>query len=616
MTSRQYVCLIAFVFTLNVCCSTAPAQLLIEGGGLLLVEEGPAVSLGGDPVPANLALGGTAFATSELGPELGIDYHYIDNLNDGSYGNEYSWIGGDDNPFFDVFAGIDLGATPVAQVQSIAFGRSNVLSGDNGCGGAVCLDRHLGLYTLQYTQVPNPSSDLDFDTTGNPITGWVDIGNLEYGTSDGVGTNYNNTWQRHRYNFDPVEATGVRLIVPGTGLGGGTAIDEIELYDVPGEFTPPPPPPLAVKIESAPGFSIGWDGNDGDFFDSEPPPDGAFVPDNLALEDNGADAFSSSDLGPELGIDFHVVENLNDGFYGNSNSWIGGSDNPFDPDAFAGIALSEEQRITSVAWGRDNGNDFTDACGGQCTDRSFGSYLLQFTQVDSPDEDTDATGDASTGWQDIGQVTYAVRREDFTDYLRHEFTVSDGTGGVLATGVRLVVPTTGLAGGTAIDEIEIYAAAVANLCDVNGDGACDVNDIDDLSVAVRNGSTEARFDTNQDGFVDEADRGFWIEDLMNTWSGDSNLDNEFNSTDFVIVFQAESFETGKPATWATGDWNGDGAFDSSDFVTAFVAGGYNKGVRPAVAAVPEPSSLIGLAIGTLAFGFVRRKKHERLGCVN
>ena len=48
MTSRQYVCFIAFVFTLNALGSTAPAQLLIDGGGLLLVEEGPAVSLGGD----------------------------------------------------------------------------------------------------------------------------------------------------------------------------------------------------------------------------------------------------------------------------------------------------------------------------------------------------------------------------------------------------------------------------------------------------------------------------------------------------------------------------------------------------------------------------------------
>src|SRR5206468_3100135 len=31
--------------------------------------------------------------------------------------------------------------------------------------------------------------------------------------------------------FDSVQATGVRLIVPVTGIAGGTAIDEIEVYD-------------------------------------------------------------------------------------------------------------------------------------------------------------------------------------------------------------------------------------------------------------------------------------------------------------------------------------------------------------------------------------------------
>ena len=128
MNSGQRLWYLVIVVALNLLVSTASAQLSIDGGGLLLVQEGPAVNMGGDPVPENLSLGGTAFATSELGPELGIDYHYIENLNDGFYGNEYSWIGGDDDPFFETFAGIDLGATSHANVQSIAFGRSNVLS--------------------------------------------------------------------------------------------------------------------------------------------------------------------------------------------------------------------------------------------------------------------------------------------------------------------------------------------------------------------------------------------------------------------------------------------------------------------------------------------------------
>ena len=44
----------------------------------------------------------------------------------------------------------------------------------------------------------------------------------------------------------------------------------------------------------------------------------------------------------------------------------------------------------------------------------------------------------------------------FTGYLRHEFDVAQGDGPVMATGVRLLVPAVGLAGGTAVDELEVY----------------------------------------------------------------------------------------------------------------------------------------------------------------
>ena len=117
---------------------------------------------------------------------------------------------------------VDLGATPI-DVNRIAFGRSNVLSGDV-CGGGVCVDRNLGLYTLQFTQFPNPDETLV--TTGNAAIGWTDIGTLDY--LGAGGTNFAFPHRRHLYEFDPVSATGLRLIVPNIG----TAIDEIELYDV------------------------------------------------------------------------------------------------------------------------------------------------------------------------------------------------------------------------------------------------------------------------------------------------------------------------------------------------------------------------------------------------
>ena len=438
--------ILALLLTVVLLAPAAGAGLVLSGGGLALVEEGPVAAAAGSPAPVNLATGANAFTSGDLGPELGIPFHRAVNLNDGLYGNVFSWVAsetfGPDGPY----AGISLGAVPVT-LQSIAFGRSNVLSGDP-CGGGVCADRYLGTYQLQFTQVPNPDP-------GTPGADWTQIGTLDYGPSDGSVMSYNNPWQRHRYNFDPVTATGIRLIVPVAGLHGGTAIDEIELYDVPGDVVEPPSP---LDIQPAAGFAISWDGNDGDFFDAGAPPAGAIVPDNAALAAKGVTAFSSSDLGSELGIPYHLASNANDGFYGNVNSWLGGSANPFDPIHFVGVSLGTSVPVARVAWGRDNGNNVTDCCGGQLQDRWEGTYVLQYTTVTNPDADTAETADASTGWQTIGSFDYKFEDQTFTPYLRHEFDISLAGGRpILATGLRLLVPATGMGGGTAIDEFEVYA---------------------------------------------------------------------------------------------------------------------------------------------------------------
>ena len=90
--------------------------------------------------------------------------------------------------------------------------------------------------------------------------------------------------------------------------------------------------------------------------------------------------------------------------------------------------------------------------------------------------------------------------------------------------------------------------------------------------------------------------------LKNTYVGDANLDGEFGSADFVVVFTSGEYEDGVVgnSTWETGDWNGDTEFDSSDFVAAFTGGGYELGPRMAVKSVPEPTSIpAGLLIGLL-----------------
>ena len=138
--------------------------------------------------------------------------------------------------------------------------------------------------------------------------------------------------------------------------------------------------------------------------------------------------------------------------------------------------------------------------------------------------------------------------------------------------------------------------------DFDGNGVLNAADIDMLTVELLEGERQNDwFDANADGDVDEIDRTAWVAELANTFSGDANLDGEFNSGDLVHVFQSGKFELDVNASWAEGDWNGDRRFDSSDLVLAFQDGGYELGPRALSQSVPEPTSsvLIILAFATM-----------------
>ena len=128
-------------------------------------------------------------------------------------------------------------------------------------------------------------------------------------------------------------------------------------------------------------------------------------------------------------------------------------------------------------------------------------------------------------------------------------------------------------------------------CDINGDGVCDAADIDAMSQKVI------------DGMATTVDRDALIEssspDGFNTYIGDSDLNGQFDEQDIVAAFIAGQYLSGGAAGWADGDWDGNLSFDDQDFVAAFISGGYLQGPR-AVAAVPEPSSLVLFLLGALA----------------
>ena len=151
--------------------------------------------------------------------------------------------------------------------------------------------------------------------------------------------------------------------------------------------------------------------------------------------------------------------------------------------------------------------------------------------------------------------------------------------------------------------------------DLDNNLLLDVNDIDLLTAGIRAGIDNKRYDLDGDGTVNLGDRTYWVENIKSTYFGDANLDGVFDSTDFVVVFQAAEYEddVADNSTWATGDWNGDGDFTSSDFVTAFRAGCYEGCVRGPrfVQTVPEPQ-LAGFGLTLFLLVSCRKAvRHQR-----
>ena len=158
-----------------------------------------------------------------------------------------------------------------------------------------------------------------------------------------------------------------------------------------------------------------------------------------------------------------------------------------------------------------------------------------------------------------------------------------------------------------IDDVDI---SLLFLGDFDSSGELDINDLEALGAAIVSGSQELSWDLNGDRTLDVRDLQFWVSRLHSTAIGDSNLNGEFESGDFIAVFQSGKYENGEFASWSQGDWNADGVFDSSDLVAALQAGGYEDlGPMPTIHEVPEPysSSIAFLALLIL----MRLSKKER-----
>lgn len=108
-------------------------------------------------------------------------------------------------------------------------------------------------------------------------------------------------------------------------------------------------------------------------------------------------------------------------------------------------------------------------------------------------------------------------------------------------------------------------------------------------------------------------------------AGDADQDFDFDQLDLVKVLAAGKYLTGQSATWGEGDWNGapggtqgdppagNGRFDQVDIIAALAGNTYLNGPYAAVASggqqtfVPEPGSLLLLAVGVLSLMIRRRR---------
>lgn len=337
-----------------------------------------------------------------------------------------------------------------AQLKSgeVAF----VLVGALHFAGTEGLLAQLGTRGYSVTQLP--AAELPPTITGHPQRDTKIVGQSVQFSVTATGTEpLTYQWQHNGQNIPA--ATGptfsiasVQLtnagdyrVIVGNFVGNATS-DPVKLTVVRGNVITP-----------SPGFLLTWDGNDGD--GANP------VADNLATMP-GATVITSSDLGPLLGLNYHLAENVNDGLYGNANSWISG----FGEPAYAAVVFRRPSLISGIAFGRDNL--------GATDDRCLGIYTIQFTKVPTPTAETGDTGDAASGWQTIGTVDY-LSSEDrerggaFTAYLRHKFKVGVSGGGPLTgvTAIRIIVAA---AANQALDEVEVFGDYVIDPADPDNDG--------------------------------------------------------------------------------------------------------------------------------------------------
>ena len=141
-----------------------------------------------------------------------------------------------------------------------------------------------------------------------------------------------------------------------------------------------------------------------------------------------------------------------------------------------------------------------------------------------------------------------------------------------------------------VDSEYFYLQVVA-FGDLNGDTMIDALDIDLLTTAIRDGSTDMSFDLDGSGAVAAGDVVHLVETILDTSFGDADLNGSVTASGDGAVLLANLGGAQGNKGWADADFGGDQHVTASADGATLLANLGND-----TAAVPEPTSVILVAL--------------------
>lgn len=112
--------------------------------------------------------------------------------------------------------------------------------------------------------------------------------------------------------------------------------------------------------------------------------------------------------------------------------------------------------------------------------------------------------------------------------------------------------------------------------DFDENGTIDSEDADILSAAIVVQSVDKIFDLDDDDQVNLADQSFLIEEILQSRTGDTNLDGKVNFADFLVLSANFGKQTSK---WSEGDFDANGQVNFADFLALSANFGFDRNRR-------------------------------------